>query len=85
MENNTIKNKIEDILFSVWYIILFPLQMLPNIAMIWLETSNPLFWICCGIGVGALVAQSIQFPCHTQTMTRAATIGSWIGTWIWMM
>jgi hypothetical protein len=75
----TIKEKISDFVFGTFYIALFILQMLPSFVLMLVEVSNMWFWIACGIGLAALIAQAIKFPCFTTRMWNSASIGAVIG------
>ena len=57
------KEKIIDALFSIFYIILFPLQMLPSLLVYFIGMDSPFFWIVCAIGLIALIVQNFKFPC----------------------
>ena len=59
----TIKEKIIDVLFSTFYIILFPLQMLPSLTVIIVGSITPIFWILSAIGLVAMIVQNAKFPC----------------------
>jgi hypothetical protein len=61
--NNTV-DKLLEFLIGVLYIILFPLQILPSVAIAFLNIS-PLFWIMIIVGFAATVVQAIKFPSFT--------------------
>ena len=57
------KEKIIDTLFSVFYIILFPLQMLPSLMLLIIGSVTPIFWTLGAIALVAMVVQNVKFPC----------------------
>jgi hypothetical protein len=73
-----ILTKLYDVGFSIFYFALFPLQMLPGIAIMLLELSNPWLWITCVVGIAAMVIQSIKFPSFQNSIWRNAAIASMI-------
>ena len=68
------------LLFEVAWGALIILQLLPIVAIVHLDSSHCLFWVCWALGIGAMTIQSIKFPCHSQIIFRAAMIACWIGT-----
>lgn len=77
------KISIYDVLFSITYFALYILQMLPHFAIMFMPTASVWFWISIAIGVGALVAQQIKFPCFTSRIWSSAMIWFTIAAFIW--
>lgn len=74
-----IKEKLSDFAFAAFYIMLFPLQMLPSFLVMFTGINNVWFWVACVVGLIALIAQAIKFPCFATRMWNSASIGAVIG------
>ena len=69
------KEKLFDILFGLFYIILFSLQALPGLAVVLFGVNTAMFWIMCAVGACALVIQAIKFPCVMVRFWNVGMIG----------
>jgi hypothetical protein len=68
------KENAVDLLFSIFYIILFPLQMLPSFMVAFVGTGSVWFWVACAVGLIALITQFFTFPCFGTRMWNSASI-----------
>ena len=57
------KERVFNFLFSAFYIILFPLQMLPSLIVLIVGSVAPIFWTLGAIALVAMIIQNIKFPC----------------------
>ena len=75
-----IKTKIEDVLFFVFYVALFVLQVIPSFVAAFIEPTSAVFWIACVVGVIALIVQFIKFPCVATRMWNCGMVAFTITT-----
>lgn len=75
-----VKNVFNDILFAIIYFGAFILQIVPSIAAAFLPTTSVLFWICCAIGLTALIFQAIKFPCFNTRIWRCGMVAMFIAS-----
>ena len=83
-----LKEKIEDVLFVVFYLILFPLQVLPNMAVLIFGVQSIWFWVMCAIGFASMIAQAIKFPCVATRMWESGMFALFIASFFmkgWIM
>ena len=83
-----IHTKIADVFFVVFYLILFPLQVLPNMAVMLFDIQSIWFWVMCGIGFAAMVTQAIKFPCMGTRVWEAGMFALFIASFFmkgWIM
>ena len=80
IENRKFKEIVSDICFGIFYIGLFILELLPCVAFLFLELSDPWLWISCIVSLVAMIVQSIFFECHNMRFYRAIIIAAIIGT-----
>lgn len=75
-----IKNALDDVLFASLYFGSFVLQIIPSIAIVFLPITSIWLWICCAIGLTALIVQAIKFPCFNTMIWRCAMIAMFIAS-----
>ena len=75
-----VKNIIDDILFAILYFGSFVLQIVPSIAIVSLSTTSIWFWLCCAVGLTALVVQAIKFPCFNTRIWRCGMVAMFIAS-----
>ena len=63
-----IKTKIEDALFSIFYVGLFVAQLIPSIVAAFVGIESFMFLAACVIGGIAMALQFIKFPCVATRM-----------------
>jgi hypothetical protein len=77
------KENAVDLLFSIFYIILFPLQMLPSFMVAFVGIGSVWFWVACAVGLIALITQFIKFPCFNIHLWNMASIWGFIGSLVY--
>ena len=71
----TIKENMANIAFGAFYFGLFFLQMLPHLAVMFVEPMTVAYILMWTVGVDALVTRAIKFPCFTVRILNTAMVG----------
>lgn len=70
-----LKENMANVAFGAFYYGLFFLQMLPHLAVMFVEPFTVPYILMWTVGVAALVTQAIKFPCFTVRIWNSGMIG----------
>jgi hypothetical protein len=73
-----VKSMLDEILFAMLYFGSFVLQIVPSIAIVFLPATSVWLWVCCAIGLVALIVQAIKFPCFNTRIWRCGMVAMFI-------